>query len=226
MTVKLIKECVIIGSGGFGREVLFLLQDINKSETQNTYYRILGFCNNEQVTYGTECNGVKILGDEIEVLKTYYNKTGQKLNVFLGIGNINLKKKIVDKIKDLAEFPTIVHPNVILDSLTTKIGQGCIITANNIITCNIILKDFITCNLSCTIGHDCIIENYSILSPGVNLSGNCYIGEGVYLGTNSTILEKKTIGKNSIVGAGAVVTKDVPENCVFVGNPAKELKRV
>lgn len=57
---------------------------------------------------------------------------------------------------------------------------------------------------------------------------NCietFIEEGVSIGSGATILCGVRIGQLAIVGAGSVVTKDVPENTVVVGNPAKELKR-
>ena len=52
------------------------------------------------------------------------------------------------------------------------------------------------------------------------------IGKNVWLGSNATILPGITIGKNSIIAAGAVVTKDVPENVITGGNPAKIIKRI
>lgn len=56
--------------------------------------------------------------------------------------------------------------------------------------------------------------------------GKIEIGDNVFIGANSTILPNVKIGNNSIIGAGSVVTKDVPENCVAVGNPAKVIMTV
>ena len=50
------------------------------------------------------------------------------------------------------------------------------------------------------------------------------IGDNVVIGTHAQIIGNVTIGNNSIVGAGAIVTRDVPDNVVVVGNPAKILK--
>jgi len=64
------------------------------------------------------------------------------------------------------------------------------------------------------------ITNQKLFSKGpIKIGNNCWIGENV------VILPGVTIGNNSIIGAGAIVTKDVPENSVFAGNPAKNLKR-
>ena len=65
------------------------------------------------------------------------------------------------------------------------------------------------------------------IAPGANVSGNVELKEGAYIGTNAAILQgesikkKITIGKFSIVGAGAVVTKDVDADSTVVGIPAK-----
>ena len=50
--------------------------------------------------------------------------------------------------------------------------------------------------------------------------------DNVWIGDSAIICKGVTIGKNSIIGAGAVVTKNVPENCVFAGNPAKLVKKL
>jgi len=52
------------------------------------------------------------------------------------------------------------------------------------------------------------------------------IRKGASIGSGSTILSKVTVGENAIVGAGSVVTKDVPANAVVAGNPARFLRFV
>ena len=81
-------------------------------------------------------------------------------------------------------------------------------------------------NLNCTVGHDSIIGDFVEMAPGVHISGNCTIGAYCNIGTNATILPKITMGENVIVGAGSVVTKDVPANCLVVGVPAVIKKEV
>lgn len=52
------------------------------------------------------------------------------------------------------------------------------------------------------------------------------IGDNVYVGANSVIIGKIQIGDNVVIGAGSVVVKDIPNNCVIVGNPAKILRKI
>ena len=72
-----------------------------------------------------------------------------------------------------------------------------------------------------TLNHDFNLENrFATIAKPIKIEDN------VWIGINSTILPDVTIGKNAIVGARSVVTKDVPENAVVVGNPAKIIKYI
>jgi acetyltransferase-like isoleucine patch superfamily enzyme len=108
--------------------------------------------------------------------------------------------------------------------VSVEIGRGCIICAGSILTTDIILHDFITLNLMCTVGHDTEIEEYSSFMPSVNISGEVNVGKGVYVGTGAKIINQVDIGEGTIVGAGAVVAKSLPANCTAVGVPAKPIK--
>ena len=76
----------------------------------------------------------------------------------------------------------------------------------------------------CTVGHDTSIGDYCSFMPSVNISGEVHIEEKVYVGTGAKIINRLSIGKATIVGAGAVVSKSLPENCTAVGIPAKPIK--
>ena len=103
------------------------------------------------------------------------------------------------------------------------VGKGCVICANTIITCDIQIKDFVTLNLSCTVGHDTILNEFSSFMPSVNISGEVVIQRCVYIGTGAKIINQLEIGENTIIGAGAVVSKSLPANCTAVGIPAKPI---
>lgn len=213
------RDIVIIGNGGFGREVLELIRDIN-IYSRNPY-NIIGFLNNDPTTWGNNCNGIPILGDE-SVLDTL-----GKISVVVGIGDPQVKRKVVEKLNGKVSFPNLIHPSVIASKNVSggnSIGKGNIITAGNILTCNISIKNHAMINLACTLGHDSVINDYVVVSPGVNISGNVIIKEGAYLGTGCTILENKIIGSWSVVGGGALVNTDIPDNCTAVGIPAKVIK--
>jgi len=210
------EKIAIIGAGGFGREVKCLIDDINKS---NLTYEIIGFFD-DGVEKGKFVNGLPVLG----TIKAI-NNIGYNLNLVLGIGIPAIKEKVISSILNpQVVFPTIIHPSAIISNDDVSIGKGTIICAGNIITCNIKLKDFITINLNCTIGHDSMIKDFSSFMPSVNISGEVIIEKNVYIGTGAKVINQLSIGANTIVGAGAVVSKTLPSNCTAVGIPAKPIK--
>lgn len=210
-------DIAIFGVGGFGREVLTLIQDINKVEPT---YNILGFFDDGHPK-GEIHNGYPTLGG-IEEL----NAWPTELAITIAIGTPRINKIVLEKITNKKVFfPTLIHPTVIIgDKSFVEIGKGCIICAYSIITTNIKIGDFVILNLACTVGHDSIIEDHASFMPSVNISGEVSIGEGVYVGTGSKIINQVDIGKETIVGAGAVVSKSLPGGCTAVGVPAKVIK--
>lgn len=88
----------------------------------------------------------------------------------------------------------------------------------------------VTLGDGCLIGHNVVFAtlNHGI-APGERASTNpapIRLGENVWIGSNSTILQEVTIGDNAIVAAGSVVTKDVPANTIVGGVPARHIRTI
>ena len=211
------KDIAIFGVGGFGREVLALIKDINKVSPA---WNIVGFFD-DGYEKGVMVNGYPTLGKSEDL-----NSWPTAISIAVSIGSPAIKKKVLDKIKNpLVDYPTLIHPSVwIGDEEFVDIGKGCIVCAGNLITTNIKIQDFVILNLGCTVGHDTIICDYAAFMPSVNISGKVSIGEGVYVGTGAKIINQLEIGEYTIVGAGAVVSKTLPARCTAVGVPAKPIK--
>ena len=207
------KDIVIIGAGGFGREVAWLIEDINKVEKK---YNILGFIDENETIKGNIINGYKVLGN-----LDYFNNIDKEIYFVVAIGNAKVKKELASKaIKNKGIPENIIHPTVIMSEVV-ELGTGIIICAGNIITTNIIIEDFVTINLACTVGHDVVIKKYTTVYPSVSISGNCSIGECSEIGTRSAIIQGISIGDNTITGAGSVVIRNSEGNYTLVGVPAK-----
>ncbi|KJS85439.1 MAG: transferase [Peptococcaceae bacterium BICA1-8] len=210
------KDIVIIGAGGFGREVAWLIEEINAIEQQ---WDLLGFIDDNLEIQGEKINGYKVIGT-IEWLKS------QSLNVIVAIGDPLAKKNALDILIDSKNsYPVLIHPSVIKSELV-ELGEGCIVCAGNIMTVNIQLGRHVIVNLDCTIGHDAILGDYTTILPSVNISGYVEIEECVSVGTGTAIIQGIKIGKNAVIGAGAVVVKNLPDNCVAVGSPARPIKYI
>jgi sugar O-acyltransferase (sialic acid O-acetyltransferase NeuD family) len=211
------KKIVIIGAGGFGREVKMLIDQINYNKKK---YDFIGFYD-DNIEKGSMINEFKVLGSIDELLQVDYN-----IEVVISIADPTIKKKIYETINcnHFISFPTLIHPNVLIGTDKVSFGYGCIICASNIITVNISLGNFVILNLGCTVGHDTTIGDYCSFMPSVNISGEVIIENSVYVGTGAKIINLLTIGNSTIVGAGAVVSKSLPEKCTAVGIPAKPIK--
>ena len=211
------KKIAIVGAGGFGREVKMLIDQMNQNYKQ---YEFVGFYD-DYIEIGTIINGFKVLGSINELVQIDYN-----LEVVISIADPRIKKKIYETINcnHFISFPTLIHPNVLIGTDEVSFGYGCIICASNIITVNISLGNFVILNLACTVGHDTKIGDYCSFMPSVNISGEVNIENSVYVGTGAKIINLLTIGNSTIVGAGAVVSKSLPEKCTAVGIPAKPIK--
>ena len=213
------KKLILFGASNFGDEIVQLFRDINKA-SKEAQWDITGFLDDNPDMKGKIRNGISVLGG-----KSWLNENHKEENNYLCcIGSPKAKAKVVQHLKTFkAKFATGIHPSVIMSD-TTSIGEGTVITAGNIFTTNIKVLDHVIFNLACTLGHYSIVNNYCTINPGVNISGDVILEEGVLLGTNATTLEKITIGEYSIIGAGAVVNKNIPANVTAVGIPAKIIK--
>lgn len=211
------KRIVIIGAGGFGREVKMLIDQINYLEKK---YEFIGFYD-DNIPKGSLVNGFKVIGTVDELVQVNYS-----LEIVISIADPLLKKKIYETLNKNSNlnFPSLIHPNVLIAEDEVVIGYGCVICASNIITVNIIVGNFVLLNLGCTVGHDTKIGDYCSFMPSVNISGDVIIENSVYVGTGAKIINSLTIGNSTIVGAGAVVSKSLPEKCTAVGIPAKPIK--
>lgn len=213
--MKTKQDVVIIGAGGFGREVLMLIKACNEESAQ---FNILGFID-DGLEPGLKVHDLVVLGNT-----EYLLNLTEKPSLVLAVGAPKLKKELTDKLNDF-KFVTLIHPAVTIPEYNNgKIGEGVLICEGTILTCDYTIANYVTLNLNCTIGHDSRLGKYSSCMPGVNISGEVVLEQGVYVGTGATIINQVCIGENSIIGAGATVAKDIPPNCTAVGMPAKPIK--
>lgn len=145
----------------------------------------------------------------------------------LGVGQPRVRRRLAAKLRELGgQLASTISPYARIGRFGNVLGAGCNVMSGAVLTADIRLGEGVLVNLNCTIGHDCRIEDYCELSPGVHLSGHVTLGESCVLGTGAVVLPGITIGANSIIGAGSVVTKDVEAHCLAVGVPAKVIKRL
>lgn len=206
---------VVFGTGGFGREVAWIVE--SRKDIAGPF---LGYLDDQSENHGKKINGFPVLGG-----REWLTGQTEPIAVFMGIGTPETRHKIVTYLRALSHvrFPVLVHPQVSMGR-EVQLGEGSIICAGNILTCNIQLGSFVNLNLDCTVGHDTIIEDFTTIAPGVHISGNVTVGRGCDLGTGAAVIQGITIGASVTLGAGAVVNRNLPEGVTAVGVPAKAIK--
>jgi len=208
---KIKTDIVIIGCGGHGKKMVEL---INKSDIN-----FIGFLSQENK--GEYINDHKILGyldeylDDINFIHCKYH---------IAIGNNFIRYEIDQILKNLREKITLISNNSILSN-KVKIGKGCSINHGTIIQTNTEIGESVIIDTGSIVEHDCKIGNYVNIHPGSILCGNVEVSDNSIIGSGSIIREKTKIGKNSLIGAGSIVLKDIPDNVIAYGNPAKIISK-
>lgn len=155
-----------------------------------------------------------------------------KLKIYL-INSINGKLSILLKEKSrcsIGKFLMIDGPLYLKaeKSSNISIGDNCYFNHN----CSLTVMDTIEIGNECMFGNNVVIVDHNHLIENNKISGTKYekakvkIGNNVWVGANSVILQGVNIGDNSVVAAGAIVTKNIPSGEIWGGVPAKKIKNI
>jgi sugar O-acyltransferase (sialic acid O-acetyltransferase NeuD family) len=206
------KKLAIYGGGGLGRELKVWMEKIPG-------YDFIGFLD-DNLSAELFVDHAPVIGG-ISSIASY-----EELYIVIGVGDPGVRKIVADKLSTFrnVKYPVMVHPKAIIEGADTiTFDEGAIITAGCVLTTGITIGKHVLINLNTSIGHDCVIDDFSCIMPGVNISGAVKIGSSVLIGTGASVLNNLSIGDRSKIGAGAVVVKSIPEGCTAVGVPAKIL---
>lgn len=212
------KDLIIIGNGGFAKEIACLIEDMN---SEREIWNILGFISSDEEDIGSRHGKYEIVGCDKDIIES-----DKEINIAIGLGSPEIIDNIVKAYRENKNlvFPNLIHPTVIYDHEGVKFGKGNILCAGTIFTTDIIVGSFNMFNLSCTIGHDTRIGDCNVFNPSANISGNVTVEDRILVGTGAQVLQNINICSDVIVGAGAVATKDINDPGVYVGTPARKLK--
>lgn len=179
------------------------------------------FIDDDQSLHGKSVVDVPVIGGREEIPTL----TDGKIQCIIAFGDRpDVRLSIVDALSDVdCEFFNAIHPSSTI-SQTVTLGQGITINGQSYIGPGSILNSHTLVDSCVNISHDCIIKTGATITPSATLAGGVEIGCNAYIGPNATILEELTIGDNAVVGAGSVVTKDVPPETEVIGIPATSSK--
>lgn len=122
------------------------------------------------------------------------------------------------------QLEPLVHPDASVCT-TASLGAGTQVLAQAVVAADAVVGAACILNHKASVDHECRVGDGVHLAPGATLCGLVTLHAHVMVGVGAVVLPRLTIGENSIVGAGAVVTRDVPPDAIVVGNPARLLRR-
>lgn len=141
--------------------------------------------------------------------------------VVVGIGNNRIhEERQCELARAGANLVSIVHPAATVSS-HASFGPGTVVFANAVINPCANVGGGVIVNTGAVVEHDCVVGNFAHISPNAVLAGGVKLGQQVWVGACASIKQLISVGDASIVGMGAVVTKDVGSGVTVVGNPAR-----
>ena len=206
---------VIIGAGTYGEVYLAYLQAAG--------VEIIGFLDDDKILWGTFVKDIPVLGG-VDLLESL-SATHQVEAVYCPLGNNKLRVKFLSYAKELGyQTPNYIHPSVII-SPNVMIGNGVYILLGTTIMPHATIKDYTMISMGVHLAHHSLLEEGVFLSTGCNFGASIVAYKYAYCGISSTIMTGvHELGEDCLIGAGAVVIRDVEPKAVVAGVPAKVIK--
>lgn len=210
---------IIVGAKGLAGELLEIF-------LQRTNLSGLYFFDNVSRDAPEKLFGRFSILRSFEEVEKVFTQTGDR-SFCLGLGTPVLRHRLCKQFEEIGGSVTsVISMKAEVGAFGTEVGPGCCILPGAVLTSSVVLGKGCLINPNVTISHGSVLGNFVEVSPGVNVTGNCRVGDYSFLGANCSVLPKITIGRNVTIGAGAVVTKDTPDDCVLAGVPAVIRKKV
>jgi len=207
---------VIVGCGGFGREVFGIVEAVNAAGAQ---WVVEGFVDDNPSLQ--DMKAVAALGSVLLGAIADLAARGESVTAVVAIGSPMVRRRITERLaKADVSYPTLVHPDATLGG-HVMLGSGTVVAAGARLSTAISLGDHVHVDQNATIGHDTVIRDFVRLNPQACISGSVTIDAGVLIGANATVLQGLRIGAGATVGAGAVVVRDVDPELTVKGVPAR-----
>jgi sugar O-acyltransferase (sialic acid O-acetyltransferase NeuD family) len=205
-----VKNIVIVGAGGLGREVLAAIEACNSEQKQ---WNVIGFLESNCNLIGSRVGGVPVFGKD--------QRLDSSVCFVCAIGDPRIRCRIAEEFTAKGRrFASIVHPDVRIPP-SVRIRHGTVVMAGTQFTTDISIGSHVVIYINCGITHDVDIGDFCMIAGGCNLSGGVILETGVQLGTAASVLPRRRIGAWTTIGAGSVVTEDIPAESTAYGVPCR-----
>lgn len=203
------KNIIIVGAGGLGKEIVWLIEDIN---IKHPTYVIQGYVDDEK-PIGWSYNGYSVIGRINELPELCCMS---RANAVIALQKGSDRRRIVEDLGEFDSWETLIHPSAII-SMTSSIGKGCMFFANCIVSIDTVIGDFALCYLASIISDNCEIGDFVSMMSGSTVSEHVVIEDETYLSAGVTVCPDIKIGRRATAGAGTLVNKNLASNEVVNG---------
>ncbi len=195
----------VLGAGGHAKVVISTLLAAG--------FEIAAVYDDAEAKWGQMCLGFPIQGPLAAL------PTGDTVSAVIALGD-NHTRRVVAQRFPTVQWLTVVHPQTWVHP-SVVLGVGTVVFAGAVIQPETRIGAHCIINTGATVDHDCRLSDYVHLAPGVHLAGGVEVQDGVLLGIGSAVLPGRCVGEWAIIGAGGIVTQNLPGHCTAMGVPAR-----
>lgn len=205
------EKVIIFGNKSTAREAYFFLKYYSDCE-------IVGFAIDREYYESDTLFQLPVI--PFDIVETTFPPEKHKMFIAVGyVQNNKIReerylqsKKMGYKLINLISPTAIIHPE-------TTVGDNCFIGHYTVISPDAKIGNDVIIGGSCMIGHDVIIGDHCFFSHGVSVAGSVSIGSCSYLAISSIVRNKVSIGKECVIGAGAIILENTEDRSVYLGEP-------
>ncbi len=205
------QDIVIYGAGGHAKVVAQSLSRLGR-------WRVVGFIDDVAPERAGEAFvGATVLGTRTLLPRLRADGCGA---IALALGHNRVRLALGRELSEAGwSLPAIVDPSAVV-AADVQLGQGVFVGAKAVVEPGVQIGDLTIINTAAVVCHDSHVGHGAHVCPRVCVGGHAWVDDGAWIGIGATVRDRARIGAWTLVGAGSLVLKDIPQGVVAYGTPA------